>query len=103
MGQNYRFVDSNNDVYEGKEQNVKGWMGFFDQFPDYRNHLLNLESKSDRVLAIGHSTCSDERLDGPALWEAKVENDLAAEWRVHLDTPEVREGLDFSIKKVFVT
>jgi ketosteroid isomerase-like protein len=103
MAQDYKFVDSSNDVYEGKEQNVNGWMEFFNQFPDYRNHFSILESKSDEVLVIGHSTCSDERLDGPAIWAAKVENDLIAEWRVYLDTPEVRGSLDLSIKEVSVT
>ena len=100
MARDYKFVDSTNEVHSGKAQNVSGWMKFFNQFPDYRNSFSILESMSDEVLVIGHSTCSDERLDGPALWFAKVENDLIAKWRVYLDTPEVREGLDFAIKGI---
>ena len=72
---------------------VKGWQDFFNLYPDYRNHFPKIESKDNLVLIIGHSTCSLDVLDGPAIWTAKVENDLVAEWRVYLDTPENREKL----------
>ncbi len=99
MADDYKFVDSSNDVVDGKEKNVKGWVDFFTQFPDYLNHFSIVESRGNIVLVIGHSTCSDDRLHGPAIWTAKVENDLVVEWRVYLDTPTNREKLELSAAK----
>ncbi len=93
MAQGYTFIDSSDEVYDGKELNVKGWIEFFNQFPDYINHFSIVESRDNIVLVTGYSTCSDGRLDGPAIWTAKVENDLVAEWRVYLDSPENRGRL----------
>jgi ketosteroid isomerase-like protein len=93
MAPGYTFIDSSDEVHAGKEQNVKGWESFFNQFPDYVNHFSIVESRENTVLVTGYSTCSDHRLDGPAIWTAKVENDLVAEWRVYLDIPKNREKL----------
>jgi predicted SnoaL-like aldol condensation-catalyzing enzyme len=93
MAEDHLFIDSSDDVHKGKEMMVKGWNDFFNQYPDYRNHFSVVESRDNLVLVIGHSTCSHESLDGPALWTAKVENDLIAEWRVYLDTVENRQKL----------
>jgi ketosteroid isomerase-like protein len=93
MAPDYRFIDSSGEVHSDKEQNVKGWTDFFNQFPNYINHFSIVESREDTVFVIGYSTCSDDRLDGPAIWTAKVENDLVREWRVYLDTTENREKL----------
>jgi len=100
MAHDYQFVDSNDDVNQGKEANITGWLDFFNQFPDYLNHFSVVESRDNAVLVIGHSTCADDRLEGPALWTAKVENNLIAEWRVYLDTSENRKKLELSAAKL---
>lgn len=94
MAPDYTFIDSSGEVTVGKDRNIKGWIDFFDLFPDYTNHFQTVESKGNEVVAIGYSTCSDDRLDGPAIWKARVENDLVKEWRVYLDTPENRKLLN---------
>ena len=94
MAEDYAFIDSSNDIQPGKEQNIKGWTDFFTLYPDYVNHFCLIESREDLVLVTGHSTCSFDPLDGPALWTARVENDRIAEWRVYLDTAENRELLE---------
>jgi ketosteroid isomerase-like protein len=99
MSNDYVFIDSSNEVHRGKEFMVKGWMDFFNAYPDYRNYFPKIESRDNLVLVIGHSTCSHEPLDGPALWTARIENDLVAEWRVYLDTPENREKLNLLSKE----
>ena len=73
---------------------IEGWLDFFDRYPDYKNHFSRVESRGDFVVIEGYSTCSYDPLDGPALWTAKVENDLVAEWRVYLDTEENRKMLN---------
>jgi ketosteroid isomerase-like protein len=93
MAPDYTFIDSSGEVTVGKDRNVKVWKDFFNLFPDYTNHFRTLESKGNEVLVIGYSTCSDDRLNGPAIWKVKVENDLVTEWRVYLDTPENRKVL----------
>jgi hypothetical protein len=72
---------------------------FFLSYPDYVNHFSIVESRNNLVLVIGFSTCSHKPLDGPALWTAKIENNLVAEWRVYLDTPENREKLNLPKKR----
>ena len=34
MTHNYSFIDSCDEVHDGKEHNLKGWLEFFHQFPD---------------------------------------------------------------------
>lgn len=94
MIEEHVFIDSSDDVHKGKASMVKGWAEFFNLYPDYQNHFLHVESRDNLVLVIGYSTCSYKPLDGPALWTAKIKNDLVAEWRVYLDTAENREKLN---------
>jgi ketosteroid isomerase-like protein len=94
ISDDYVFIDSSNDIHKGKELQISGWAEFFNLYPDYQNHFLIVESRDSLVLVIGFSTCSYKPLDGPALWTAKIENDLVAEWRVYLDTTENREMLN---------
>jgi hypothetical protein len=42
---------------------------------------------------VGCSVCSDVRLAGPALWTAKIEGQLIAEWHVYEDTSANRASL----------
>ncbi len=93
MTEDHVFIDSNDDIHRGKELMIKRWDEFFHQFPDYQNHFAIVESREDQVFVIGHSTCSFKPLDGPALWTARVEDGIVAEWHVYLDTVENREKL----------
>jgi len=90
---NHVFIDSANQSFKGKEKAVETWQGFFDAFPDYKNHFDTLTEKSGLVVVTGKSTCSFKDLDGPALWTAKVEDGKVSEWRVYDDTPENRKLL----------
>jgi hypothetical protein len=63
----------------GKNEMCKVGLSFFDQFPDYINHFSMVESRDNTVLETGYSTCSYDRLDGPAIWVAKVKDDLIEE------------------------
>jgi hypothetical protein len=94
MSDNHVFIDSSDDVHMGKESMIKGWIEFFNLYPDYRNHFPKIESRENLVLIAGYSTCSHKPLDGPAIWTAKIENDLVVEWRVYLDTKENRAKLN---------
>jgi ketosteroid isomerase-like protein len=97
MTKDHTFIDSSNEVHAGKEMMVPGWGEFFESYPDYRNHFESLETRGDEVFILGYSTCSHPPLDGPAIWTARVENGLVAEWRVYLDTEENRRILDLPL------
>ncbi len=97
MSPDHTFIDSSDEIHRGKETMVRGWIDFFESYPDYCNHFSVIESRGNLVLMTGHSTCSYDPLDGPALWTAKVENDLVTEWRVYLDTPENRKKLKLKL------
>ncbi len=87
------FIDTLNNEIKGKETCVKSWKGFFVMFPDYQNFFETIVVKGHLVTIIGHSMCMDIRLEGPAIWTAKIHGDKVAEWRVYKDTEENREML----------
>ena len=77
-----------------KDSSRAAWSTFFDMFPDYRNHFSRIESSDNLVVIVGRSTCSsEEKLNGDALWSARIQNDKVSEWQVYADTPENRERL----------
>ena len=94
MTDNHAFIDSANNVFSGKEKALEAWKSFFDSFSDYHNVIEHVAVfTDDRVTLVGHSRCSDARLEGPAIWFAKIEDGRIAEWRVYEDSPENRRQL----------
>ena len=86
MTDDHVFIDAANKMVSGKARCVEAWRGFFRAFPDYRNHFERVTTTSVDAVIIGHSTCSDARLAGPALWTVKIAGEQVAEWRVYADT-----------------
>jgi ketosteroid isomerase-like protein len=93
MTDDHRFIDPAGHVVVGKASVLSAWKGFFASFPDYRNVFDRIGPSDGVVVIAGHSTCSDKRLDGPALWRARVRDGKVAEWQVYDDTPEHRREL----------
>ncbi len=93
MTDDHRFIDSENDVHDGKESMLGEWQEFFESYPDYQNIFESVYFRDSGVIMRGYSTCSYEPLDGPAIWSAKVQDGLLSEWRVYLDTEENRSKL----------
>jgi len=91
------FVDTANNTISGKERCIEAWRGFFAAFPDYRNHFEFVALSGRRAVIAGCSVCSDARLAGPALWTAKIEGQLIAEWRVYEDTSANRALLGLKV------
>ena len=98
MTDDHTFIDTADHVIRGKADCLKAWGGFFKLFPDYRNAFDRLVVEDDSVIVVGRSSCSDVRLDGPALWVAKAKGDKLAEWRVFEDTPANRRTLGIAEK-----
>jgi ketosteroid isomerase-like protein len=93
MTDDHAFIDTAAHAIRGKAACLEAWRGFFKAFPDYRNVFDSLVVENTTVVVVGRSSCSDVRLDGPALWVAKASDDKLAEWRVYEDTPTNRRLL----------
>jgi ketosteroid isomerase-like protein len=93
MTDDHTFIDSAGCAIRGKLKCLEAWRGFFTSFPDYRNVFDSLAVENNKVVVLGHSSYSDGRLDGPALWVTKSTGDKLAEWRVYEDTPANRRRL----------
>lgn len=89
----HNFIGAANETVQGKPKVLKAWEGFFNHFPDYQNFFETLTTQDNQIVIQGRSTCKDKRLDGPALWTAKVANGKVAEWRVYGDTLQNRKLL----------
>jgi predicted SnoaL-like aldol condensation-catalyzing enzyme len=88
MTEDHAFVDRKGEVDKGEETMTKGWMDFFSSFPDYRNTFTRVQSQGDLVVLYGYATWQKGSEPDYAIWTARVENDLVAEWRIHEDTEE---------------
>lgn len=93
MTDDHTFIDSVSNVDSGKSSCLNAWRGFFQGFPDYRNHFQDIKVNKDLVLIVGRSTCSNPMLEGSAIWTAKIKNFKIDEWRVFEDTAENRQKL----------
>ena len=93
MTDEHTFIDKAGNAIRGKAKCLDAWRGFFAAFPDYRNIFERLVVQAESVIVVGRSSCSDARLDGPALWVAKVIDGKIAEWHVYDDTPTLRRTL----------
>ena len=91
MSEDHTFIDNDGGRVMGRKDCIIAWERFFAQFPDYKNNFEHMEIQGNVVITFGHSTCSDERLNGPALWTATIKNNTIHEWRVYNDTPENRK------------
>ena len=100
MTDDHTFIDSAGYTIRGKLKCLEAWRGFFISFPDYRNVFDSLAVVNSKVVVVGRSSCSDGRLDGPALWVTKATGDKLAEWRVYEDTPANRRKLGIASNSV---
>jgi ketosteroid isomerase-like protein len=99
MTDDHCFIDSADQIIQGREAVREAWRDFFATFPDYRNIFNLLLERGDRVMIAGHSTSSIPALRGPALWTAVVRGNAIAEWRVYSDDDDTRRALDLPLKE----
>ena len=60
-------------------------------FPKYNNTFNSVGSKNNLVIITGYAHWNEDNKYDPAIWTAKIENDLIAEWRIYYDTKEYRQ------------
>jgi ketosteroid isomerase-like protein len=93
MTADHTFVDRQGEVHQGRESMTRGWIDFFEQFPEYRNNFTGVESRDDLVILIGHAAWSEGGPPDHAIWTARIRNDQVAEWRIYHDSAENRAAL----------
>ena len=93
MTEDHTLITGTGDPINGKEACIGAWRQFFELLPDYRNVFERIWSVGQVVRMRGRSVCTDERLNGPAIWKAVVEGARISEWHVDEDTPEGRRRL----------
>jgi len=96
MAEDHVMIDRAGEEYRGKETMVKAWRDFFQSFPDYRNTFLRVQSEGDLVVLYGYATWHKGSEPDYAIWTAKIENDLVAEWRIHEDSAENRKQFNLT-------
>jgi len=99
MSDNHIFIDTGNNVANGKQTCLTIWKGFFNIFPDYKNVFKIIVTSNNLVIMIGYSVCSDRRLNGPAIWTAKITDKKISEWRIYEDTAQNRLQLGIDVSK----
>ena len=88
MTEDHVFVDRAGKGDKGKESMTKGWKGFFDMFPEYKNTFISVQSQDDLVVIYGYAVWKKGTERDYVIWTAKIENDLVADWRIYEDTEE---------------
>jgi ketosteroid isomerase-like protein len=88
MTDDHLFVDREGNSDKGKESMTKGWIKFFEMFPEYRNTFIRLQSQDELVVIYGYAVWNKGSEQDYVIWTAKIENDLVAEWRIYEDTEE---------------
>lgn len=94
MTEDHAFVDMDGNRIEGLHICVEAWLRFFTLFPKYRNVFDSIEEHDDLIILPGYSICKDPRLNGPAIWTAKIRGEEVAEWRIYADTVANRKLLE---------
>ncbi len=91
MSGDHVFVDRDGKSKQSRERIASVWGEFFGKFPDYRNKFARVESRKETVVTVGNAYWNEKNTHDPAIWTARIENDLVAERRTNYDTDENRD------------
>jgi ketosteroid isomerase-like protein len=90
MTENHTFIDRDEKVHQTKEFMIKCWKEFSQMFPAYKNNFTRIELNGDMVVIAGYAYWNEENTFDPAIWSARIENDLVAEWKIYYDNADNR-------------
>lgn len=100
MSEDHIFVDGLGNQVRGKESMRKGWIGYFQWFPDYRVSHEEIFSEGNVVAAFGVAEGTyavkgnlpkENHWTVPAAWKAVVQDGLVKEWHVYADNQAARK------------
>lgn len=93
MTEDHTFIDREEGRHRGKDRMTEGWRTFFEEFPEYRNTFLRVESIDDLVVILGYAEWAGGGDRDHVIWTAVVRDGLVAVWRVYEDTEGNRRQL----------
>lgn len=87
------FIDSHGNEAIGKNQMKKGWIGYFQLFPDYKIEITEVLIDRDIVAGFGYASGTYKGLDStsenhwrlPASWKAAIRDEKIFLWQVYAD------------------
>lgn len=96
MTDDFRFLDYEGNIYEGRERMRKGFASYFSSCPKYKIIIEKICQSGNDVAIIGTTTGSHAPPEIEAkwtvIWIAKIENSLVAEWGIYSDIEKWTEN-----------
>ncbi len=104
-----KFTDPSGWEAEGRLVLSESMAGYYAMFPDYKVSVQASHLRDDVILvecvttgslsdigrqeieAQGGEVPPDDQMQGPAIWEFTIKDEIIMNWRMFLDTPEVRK------------
>jgi len=98
MSEDHRFIDSLGQAVDGRERMEKGWLTYFDWFPDYRikvdeilsnGNVVALFGTAEGTFLVNGKLLAENHWKIPAAWKAVIRGEQVSEWSVYADNEPV--------------
>ena len=89
------FIDSRENVYQGKEMMKDAWKIYFQNFPDYKIEASEFFEDGNTVVVLGHASATiaehgrinpNKHWRRTAAWKAILSHHLIQHWQIYTDT-----------------
>ena len=100
MTEEHRFVDSLENVVEGRDRMRAAWKGYFAMVPDYTitvdetycdGPVVVMLGKAQGTYAADGRTSAENSWETPVALRARVEGGKLADWQVYADNEPMRQ------------
>ena len=100
MTEDHCFIDSEEQIFDGRERMKVGWADYFKIVPDYRIEVSETFISGDTVVFLGRgfgTYTSDGNLkpenhwQTPAAWKAVITGEKVRLWQVFADNEPIRK------------
>ncbi len=93
MAGDHVFIDAHGNKMNGIETMKKGWIGYFNMFPDYNIEVTDIFENGNSFGLFGFTSGTYMGRNPeknfcrlPAAWKAVIEGDKVKHWQVYADT-----------------
>ena len=103
MAEDHTFVDSRDNRMTGKENLKKGWLGYFELFPDYKIEITGMLHEESLFYMVGYAGGTYKSMQNeantnywriPAAWKAVILYNKVQLWQVYADNGVVIDILN---------
>jgi hypothetical protein len=90
MTNDHLFIDSQGNKVRDNESMRKGWIGYFEMFPDYKIEITDTFEKDSIVVLMGYASGTYKNIKNnywriPSAWKAIVADNKIKLWQVFAD------------------